>query len=214
MSQKDLFSSLGSEGLSLPGAELRLFQAWIENKEASELYASLSEGLVWTQPTIKIAGQTHKIPRLQSWVGEPEALYAYSGQTFEPAAWTDELLQLQARLKKEFGVLYNSVLVNWYRDGNDGVSWHADNEQELGPNPSIASVSLGETRKFSFKPSPSNPHQAEAFNRALYLNNGDLLIMSGATQKNWLHAIPKTRQVVGGRINLTFRRVLARNPSD
>jgi alkylated DNA repair dioxygenase AlkB len=97
---------------------------------------------------------------------------------------------------------FNTVLLNHYRDGKDSNGWHADNEKELGVNPVIGSVSLGQERVFHLK------HKKNKTDRfKIMLKHGSLLIMSGSMQHNWLHQIPKTSRVINDRINLTFRKI-------
>ena len=129
-------------------------------------------------------------------------MYRYSGARFEPRPWPDALLLVRARLCEALQVDFNSVLANRYRDGRDAMGWHADNEPELGPQPVIASLSLGATRRFVLK------HRGDPSRKlALDLPHGSLLVMSGATQRNYRHALPRTARPVGERINLTFRRI-------
>lgn len=205
--QHDLFGRAAPQVLDLgQGALLDYHPAWLAQHEAEALQQCLSEQCIWQQPHIIIGGRRLPIPRLQSWYGEPEAVLRYSGQTFQPAPWLPELQALRMALQTLCGKPFNSVLVNLYRDGNDSVSWHADDERELGDEPLIASLSLGATRKFSLKPK-AKQHSKSAIH--LQLGQGDLVVMRGATQRDWLHAIPKTQQLVAARINLTFRWVKA-----
>jgi alkylated DNA repair dioxygenase AlkB len=129
--------------------------------------------------------------------------YRYSGTEFEPRAWPGILLTIRARLADELGLDFNSVLANRYRDGRDAMGWHSDDERELGSAPTIASLSLGATRRFVLK------HRLHPERKlALDLPRGSLLVMSGATQRHYRHALPRTARPVGERINLTFRRIL------
>ena len=185
--------------LPLPEADVRLWPHWLATAEAAALCGTLMETLDWQQPTLKIAGREHKIPRLQAWYGDAGAIYTYSGRTFQPCAWTAALAQLKQRLEQACGCRFNSMLANWYRTGADSMGLHADNEPELGPEPTIASLSLGATRRFIFKPAGGGNAVG------LDLANGDLLLMAGSTQRHWRHGINKTKQAVGARINLTFR---------
>lgn len=180
-----------------------LRREFLTEGEAQRLYLLLRNSLLWEQPEIIVAGRHHKIPRLQAWYGDREAVYTYSRRTFVPNPWTTELTCLRHKVESACGASFNSVLVNYYRSGNDGMGFHADNERELGIAPVIASLSLGTTRRFVFKP-------IDAQNKRRYevsLEAGDLLIMSADTQRYWHHGLPKTRLPVAGRINLTFRYV-------
>lgn len=192
--------------LALPDADLSLWRGWLGEEAAENLYNELLETVEWSQPSLHMGGRPVKIPRLQAWYGDPEARYAYSGKAFQPLYWTSSLATIRHQLESHCGASFNSVLVNLYRDGNDGVGWHADNERELGLQPTIASVSLGTTRRFLLKPRQARGQRKPGLQTlALQLAHGDLLVMSGPTQQHWLHSIPKTRQPVGARINLTFR---------
>lgn len=171
--------------------------------EQLDCYSRLADSLDWHQEELRIAGRIVAVPRLVAWYGEPEARYAYSGVVHEPLPWTPELSALRARIEAESGARYNSVLANWYRDGNDSMGWHADNEPELGRNPVIASLSLGARRRFLME------HRRDKTRLELELGQGGLLIMAGATQHYWRHSLPKTAQLVGPRINLTFRLIHA-----
>jgi alkylated DNA repair dioxygenase AlkB len=114
--------------------------------------------------------------------------------------WTPELQRIRQRVEELTAHRYNSVLLNLYRDGRDGMGWHADDEPELGREPVIASVSLGATRRFKLR-----HRRSRIAASALDLAHGDLLLMAGQTQHEYAHAVPKTARPVGERVNLTFR---------
>ena len=147
-------------------------------------------------------GKPVLIPRLSAWYGNEGASYTYSGLTLQPNAWTDELLSIKQKIETISGATFNSVLLNFYRHGQDSMGWHADDEPELGKMPTIASLSLGAERRFLLR-AKNNHHQKHE----IPLNNGSLLVMSGNTQHYWQHAIPKTRLPTKPRINLTFRQI-------
>jgi alkylated DNA repair dioxygenase AlkB len=160
----------------------------------------------WEQKTIKLFGQEHEVPRLTLWFGEG---YTYSGIKNVAApmpAWLDEL---RSRAEKASGARFNSALLNYYRDGKDSVSWHADDEKELGTEPTIASLSIGASRAFAIKERAERLGEIETGKErarwSLQLNDGDLLIMRGESQRDYLHSIPKTSKEVGARVNITFR---------
>lgn len=186
------------------GACADFYPAWLDSAEATKLMALLQATCDWQQPEITIAGKRVLIPRLQCWFGDPGAALRYSGQTFPPCAWLPGLVEIKERLTAVCRCPFNSALVNLYRDGSDSVSWHADDEIELGPQPTIASLSLGGERRFSFKPKVTLPAGKP---RHLTLAHGDLLVMRGNLQAHWLHALPKTTKPAATRINLTFRQV-------
>ena len=173
---------------------------------AARWFASLQVEVPWQIKTIVMFGKPVVSPRLTSWHGEPHARYRYSGLTLEPLPWTPTLQVIRERAQAVAGALLDSVLANLYRDGCDGMGWHADDEPELGRNPVIASVSLGAPRRFVLR------ERATGARSAIDLAPGSLLVMSGDTQHRFVHAVPKTSRAVGPRINLTYRRIVA--PAD
>lgn len=186
--------------LALPGAEVRLLPGWLDANSADALLGVLLDGLPWEVHRIRLFGRQVDSPRLSCWIGDADAVYRYSGTRFEPHPWPAALAELRERLQAETGARFNSVLANRYRDGRDAMGWHSDDEPELGPQPLIASISLGAERRFLLK------HRREAGYRAgLPLPHGSLLLMAGDTQRNYRHALPRTAKPVGERINLTFR---------
>jgi alkylated DNA repair dioxygenase AlkB len=159
----------------------------------------------WETHRIRMFGREVDSPRLSCWIGDPGASYVYSRTRFEPRPWPAALQALRPRVDAAAGVAMNSVLANLYRDGRDAMGWHSDDEPELGAQPVIASLSLGGCRRFTLR------HRTDPGQRlALELPHGSLLLMSGDTQANWRHALPRTARPVAARINLTFRRILPR----
>jgi alkylated DNA repair dioxygenase AlkB len=161
----------------------------------------LSDTLTLKQTTIRIFGKTHLTPRLIAWYGT--ASYAYSGQTHPPAAMPKWLTCVQQEIERHTGARFNSVLANYYRDGRDSVSWHADDEPELGAEPTIASLSFGASRYFAIRA------RSGGAQHKLLLKSGDLVVMRGRSQLDYLHSIPKTTIPCGSRLNLTFRYIFA-----
>lgn len=193
--------------LDLPDAEIALHEGWLAAEDAERLFRELRAGVAWRQETIRMFGRERAVPRLQAWYGDPGAAYAYSGLALEPLPWIAPLLELRERLAATLpAARFDSALLNLYRDGRDSVGAHADDEPELGPAPVIASLSLGATRRFVLKHrgDPSLPPLA------LDLEAGTLLVMAGATQRHWKHALPKSARAVAERINASFRRIVAR----
>jgi alkylated DNA repair dioxygenase AlkB len=176
------------------------------------LMARLCESLPLAPEELVIFGKPVETPRLVSFHGDPGARYGYSGKVFEPRPWSDELLALRARLADALGATFHCVLVNHYRDGSDSMGWHADDEPELGPDAPddvlIASISLGAPRRFVLR-----HRRRTADKHALELGEGSLLVMGGATQRRFQHAIPRTARPVGPRTNLTFRMIRALSSS-
>ncbi|WP_020210362.1 alpha-ketoglutarate-dependent dioxygenase AlkB family protein [Gilvimarinus chinensis] len=199
MSQSDLFSSAGPRDVISRDGKAVYYREWLPVDAASAYLHTLHDSLAWEQSVISMYGKPVRIPRLNAWYGDTASRYQYSGAHFTPLPWTPALSEIKERLEADTGYRYNSVLANLYRDGNDGVAWHSDDEPELGPEPAIASVSLGQTRRFTLK------HKADRETVALDLAHGDLLLMSGPLQRNWLHQLAKSKMSLGARINLTFR---------
>ena len=169
--------------------------------DAEQLYNTLEQQLNWRQDSIRMFGRIVKIPRLQCFQGEPGISYLYSGLTLYTTPWHPAIEQLKLQIETISGFKFNSVLINFYRDGKDSMGWHSDDEPELGPEPVIASISLGQPRRFLLRhrSDKSIPPQE------LLLNSGSLLIMAGQLQHYWHHSVPKTSRQMAGRINLTFR---------
>lgn len=205
MSQVDFFDRECRQSISLGDGELLLIRQAFSPEVANRLFLQLREQARWSQDEIVMGGRRVLIPRLQAWYGD-EA-YQYSGLKMTPLAWTPILMDIKQKVESLSKARFNSVLLNLYRDGNDSVGWHSDDEPELGASPVIASVSLGASRDFSLR--QKNPG---ADKLKLRLDSGDLLLMSGLLQHNWQHQLPKTQSPVGERINLTFRLVVG-NPS-
>ena len=154
----------------------------------------------WKAESITLWGKQHLQPRLTAWHGE--ARYTYSGLTLDPLPFTPLQLAIKAAVEAASGYRFNSVLLNYYRSGRDSMGMHSDDEPELGPRPVIASVSFGETRSFILK------HKRSKETVKLDLPSGSLLVMSGDTQRNWLHGINKSTRAIHPRVNLTFRIVV------
>lgn len=188
----------------LPDADVRLDPAWLRPDAADALFATLRDGIAWENHPVRLFGREYPAPRLSCWIGDPGAAYRYSGLLRTPRPWTPVLADLRDRLSAELGAPFNSVLANLYRDGRDAMGWHADDEPELGAAPVIASVSLGATRRFVLK------HRRDDARLVLDLPSGSLLVMQGATQANYRHALPRTARAVGPRLNLTLRVVAPR----
>ena len=198
--------------LAIPDADVRFARAWLAPAEADALFAALREQVQWETHRIRMYGRDIDSPRLSSWIGDPGTGYVYSRVRFEPNPWPPALAALRARIGAAAGVAMDSVLANLYRDGNDAMGWHADDEPELGPQPVIASLSLGAPRRFVFRRRPPRGTKTPVATLArheLELPHGSLLVMSGDTQRHWHHALPRTARPVGPRINLTFRRLVA-----
>ena len=188
--------------LDLPDADVALDAAWLAPGESDALFDALRDAIPWSVHRIRLFGREVDSPRLSCWIGDPGTGYTYSGTRFEPNPWPVALPGIRARLADELRIDFNSVLANLYRDGRDSMGWHSDDEPELGSQPAIGSLSLGATRRFVLK------HRNDPSRKlVLELTHGSLLVMRGATQANYRHALPRTSKPVGPRINLTFRQI-------
>lgn len=156
----------------------------------------------WKQDHIKLYGKQIPLPRLTSWYGDPGKSYEYSGIRAEPNPWNSGLLHLKSRIDDCAQHSFNCVLLNWYRDGQDSLSWHADDEKELGINPTIASANFGATRDFLVRKNDDHSQKL-----SIPLKHGTLLLMEGEMQHFWQHSIPKRPKVTENRFNLTFRTI-------
>lgn len=156
----------------------------------------------WKQDSLKIYGKSVPLPRLTAWYGDSGAAYTYSGIKSEPNPWNDGLLHTKRRIEEITGSTFNCVLLNWYRDGQDSLSWHADDEAELGKDPVIASANFGATRDFQLRSNKNYNHKI-----TIPLRHGTLLVMRGELQRHWQHSVPKRAKVDGSRFNLTFRTI-------
>ncbi len=201
----DLFSAADRESLEWleldDTSQLGLNARYVTEQQS--LYRQLCDECLWTQPEVKLFGKRHKVPRLNAFYGDVGVEYRYSGVVHKATGWPPSLQVLRSRIDSLLGTRFNTVLLNWYRNGDDTMGYHADNEKELGQQPVIASVSLGAARRFVMK-----RRNAPATKRELLLEGGSLLVMAGRFQDDWLHAVPASRGDTEGRINLTFRRVI------
>ena len=185
----------------IPKPDIVWLPDWLDAPTASDTLAALLDEITWQQDSMTTPAGKIPFPRLTAWQGDPGAVYVYSGIRNIPRPWTPTVLALKTRAESESKAPFNSVLINRYRTGMDSMGWHADNEPELGPQPVIASVSLGTTRTFDFR------HTKTRQTHTLQLTHGSLLIMQGRTQLEWAHRVPKEPEARGERINLTFRNV-------
>ena len=192
----DLFAEQG-EWITINNGLLYWHPQFLNLQQSEQYFQQLKSELNWQQEHITLFGKSVLQPRLQTWLGD--AVYTYSGLTMHPQPWTSAILDLKTQCEQQAQTRFNSVLGNLYRDGEDYMGWHQDNERELGHQPVIASLSFGATRQFVFK------HKTTKEKIAFQLTPGSLLIMAGETQQYWQHALPKTKRVNEPRINLTFR---------
>ncbi len=188
------------EAISIQDGELRLYPHFFSPEEREPFFTQLKENINWQQEEIKLYGRSIPLPRLTAWFGDEGKTYMYSGITVEPEPWTPTLSKIKRRIEEVSNVTFNSVLLNYYRNERDSVSWHSDDEPELGKDPIIGSVSFGDVRTFQLK------HKTDkSLKISKDLPDGSYLVMAGSTQHHWLHQIPKRTRKIGPRINLTFR---------
>jgi alkylated DNA repair dioxygenase AlkB len=180
------------------GGSITYCEDFFNKDVADALYEYLAKKVPWKQEKGKYA----PFPRLTAWYSDPGLTYSYSGVVHEGIPWTDQLKVVKQRVTNHSGCNFNSMLCNWYRDGKDSIGFHTDAEPELGPNPVIASISLGATRQFIMK------HRTSKEKLIFNLPHGSLLVMGGTSQHHWVHGVPKAEEEVGGRINLTFRKII------
>ncbi|WP_222911050.1 alpha-ketoglutarate-dependent dioxygenase AlkB family protein [Pseudomonas sp. DNDY-54] len=190
--------------IDLPDAHIRYQPKWVDAQRADQWLQQLSQQTPWTQPQIKLYGRSIAVPRLVAWYGDTGAAYRYSGLVHDPLPWTPLLTDIRKRVEQEIGEPLNGVLLNFYRNGQDAMGWHSDDEPELGVQPLVVSLNLGATRRFDFR-----RKGASRIEYSLELEHGSLLVMSGPTQHHWQHQIARTRKVATPRINLTFRQIIS-----
>lgn len=175
------------------------FGAILDEEVCHQHFNRLLESIAWKNDELILYGKRITTKRKIAWYGDASYRYTYSNTTKQALPWTRELLELKKIVEDKVKLRFNSCLVNLYHDGNEGVAWHSDDEYSLDSQASIASLSFGAKRKFSFK------HKQSKETVSLELEVGSLLIMKGSTQRHWLHSLPKTIKVKEPRINLTFR---------
>lgn len=201
----DLFSVQEAqelEAIELEDASLLYGKSFFSQEQAQAFLSSLKQELVWQQPKVRLFGKTFPVPRQVAWAGDPGLEYSYSGLTHTMDGWTTTTSAIRDIIEEKTGFAVNSVLLNYYHNGQHSMGWHADNEPELGHQPVIVSLSLGAPRRFILR------HNKTRETFELQLGQGDLLVMYGDTQHCWQHSLPKTAKSVGERLNLTYRRIL------
>ncbi len=193
-----------AEQYKLPNATLIFDKDFFAGTAADEYFHLLKSEINWQVKEIKLFGKMIKQPRLVAFYGDDNVTYKYSGMVNTAMPWTTTLLAIKQKVKTEFDLDFNSCLANLYRTGNDSMGWHQDNEKVLGQNPTICSVTFGAKRPFQLKHITDKNQRLE-----IELNAGSLLIMAGSTQHFYKHQIPKTKKIIGERLNLTFRNILS-----
>ena len=200
--------------IPVAGGKLRLYPQLFSAHESAGYLEALKQEVDWKSERITMFGRSVALPRKTAWFGDPGMRYTYSGISVEPVAWTPTLLGIRARVEEANGSTFNSVLLNFYRDGRDSVSWHSDDEPELGEDPVIGSVSFGSERPFCLRHKAIRARDTGRTNRDLQLTlslpNGSYLEMGAGIQCSWVHQLPKRPRLTEERINLTFRKIVDR----
>lgn len=184
----------------LPDAEIVYYPNFFDQTDANAIFEKLKTSTNWQQDEITVFGKKHLQPRLTALFGNNGKSYSYSNIKMMPSPWTALLEKIKLKIQSVVQTNFSTVLLNFYRSGQDSNGWHADDEKELGQNPVIASVSFGAPRFFYLKHITN-----KSLKQKILLEHGSLLVMSGTTQHFWKHQIPKTTKQVAERINLTFR---------
>ncbi len=184
--------------------KVEILENIFEHNDSLLIFKELAEKISWKQEYIELFGKRHPVPRLSAWYGDKGLSYTYSNITMNPNEWNPLLLKIKKTIETKSNHNFNSVLLNYYRDGKDYAAWHSDNEKELGRNPVIASLSLGEERSFHLKHKKNKGVEV----CKIILPHNSLLLMSGNLQHCWNHQLAKTTKKINGRINLTFRSII------
>jgi alkylated DNA repair dioxygenase AlkB len=201
----DLFSSeLRLEPVRMPDSDVSFMVHFPMPMADVDIFKNLYFNTTWLHEEVVVYGKRHLQPRLTAWYGDPGKSYTYSGTVMHPLPWTSLLLSIRRELEQFTTARFNSVLLNLYRNQNDRMGFHSDNEASLGKEPTIASLSYGATRTLVFK----HKRQPDLPTTGVKLTSGSLLLMKGQTQENWKHGINRESEKCGPRINLTFRNIL------
>jgi alkylated DNA repair dioxygenase AlkB len=197
----ELFSSsLSPIKLPLKDADILYFPLFLSQSEANLLFKDLIDNTPWQQDDITVFGKVHKQPRLTALYASNTNSYSYSGITMNPIPFTESLATIKKKVDTVAKTTFTTALLNYYRDGQDSNGWHSDDEPELGKNPVIASISLGAKRPFKLR---RKDNKSDSYK--IWLEPGSLLLMSGGTQHNWQHQLPKSQLIKDARVNITFR---------
>jgi alkylated DNA repair dioxygenase AlkB len=202
MEKMDLFNQDRITNLLHKDGVVNYYRNMLTDDEAKRYFNLLSQNVAWENDEIVIFGRHIVTKRKVAWYGDSDYLYTYSNTTKRALPWTEELSDLKQIVEELTQTDFNSCLLNLYQNGDEGITWHNDDEESLGKNNTIASLSLGAERKFSFK------HKQTKETISLILEHGSLLVMKDVTQSNWLHSLPKSKKITRPRINLTFRTIV------
>ncbi|WWD16042.1 hypothetical protein CI109_100467 [Kwoniella shandongensis] len=195
--------------------DLLYFKRFIDPSLSSrELTKYLLESLPWYRVKYMVRGININTPRFTTVFGKDSTDIPWGGyMKCRPRAIPEILLKLMQKVEEVTGSTFNFALVNYYSSGNDSISYHSDSESFLGPNPTIASLSLGCPRDFFLRHREYKSHTPPVPVEKFVLHDGDMVVMRGKTQHEWEHSVPK-RKDAGGRINITFRKGVVRYASE
>ena len=195
----DLFANAPNDNLLPCDGIVNYFGPVFDHVESDHYFDKLFHEIPWESDEVVIFGKRIITARKVAWHGDPDLSYTYSGTTKHARPWTDALVRLKTTAEDLAGCCFNSCLLNLYHDGNEGMSWHSDDEKSICRDTAIASLSFGAEREFRFK------HKRSQQKVSTILEHGSLLLMKGPTQAHWLHSIPKSKKIKFPRVNLTFR---------
>lgn len=202
MEKIDLFNQDRITNLLHKDGVVNYHRNMLTHDEANRYFNLLLQNVAWENDEVVIFGRQIVAKRKVAWYGDSDYLYTYSNTTKCALPWTKELSDLKQIVEERTQTEFNSCLLNLYQNGDEGIAWHSDDEDSLGKNSTIASLSLGVERKFSFK------HKQTKETISLLLEHGSLLVMKGVTRTNWLHSLPKSKKITRPRINLSFRTIV------
>jgi len=197
-----LFPITPDQNLLPYDGEVYYYADFFTPKESQDFLRILTEEIPWKHDEVVIFGKVIQTRRKVAWYADHERPYTYSGRTKIGLPWTPSLISIKSAIEEKAQITFNGGLMNYYHDGNEGASWHSDNEKTIKPNSCIASVSFGAARKFEFK------HKETQEKVSLELAHGSLLLMQGTTQTHWIHQLPKSKKIKDPRLNLTFRQMI------
>ena len=189
--------------LNLPNAEFIYYPNFFTKEKADLFFETLLKDTPWQHDEIFIFGKKIAQPRLTSLYGNEGKPYGYSNIVMHPHPFNSTLTFIKDEIENKVNEKFTTVLLNLYRNEKDSNGWHADNEKELGRDPIIASLSLGEERVFQIKHNSNKEAK-----RTITLQHGSLLLMKNGAQVHYKHQIPKASKPKNSRINLTFRKIM------
>lgn len=201
--QNTLFPNEKSSQIIGTDGDVIYYPSIFSQQESDQIMLDLINNIEWKQEPIWMFGKKIMQPRLTALYGDPNVAYGYSGIIMSVYPWNELLKDIKSKVEALSNTKFTHVLLNYYRNGQDSMGWHRDNEKNLGQNPTIASVSFGISREFQLR-----KYETKKDKKSILLTHGSVLMMQGETQHYWEHQIPKSKKINNPRINLTFRKVL------